>query len=387
MPGGRFAMLSKKRGRHLARQAGANNAAGLDLFVGLMSGTSLDGVDAALLATDGERVLRRGVAVTIAYDADLRARLRQVLGGRGDVLAVGRAITLVHAEAVEALLGRAGIAPGAVRAVGFHGQTIVHRPEDGITWQIGDPALLAERVGVDVVADFRRADMAAGGQGAPLVPLYHAALARDLERPLGVLNLGGVANVTWLGADGRILAFDTGPGGALLDDWVARVTGAPYDADGALARAGTADEARIAAVLARPYFDRPPPKSLDRDAFGDPAAGLDLADGAATLTRLTARAVAVGRRHLPEHPRRWLVTGGGRRNPSLMAALADELGVAVEPVESAGWDGDALEAEAFGYLAARSLRGLPLSLPSTTGCRRPTSGGALYRAPASSPAS
>ncbi|MEX2648936.1 MAG: anhydro-N-acetylmuramic acid kinase [Alphaproteobacteria bacterium] len=352
-----------------------------------MSGTSLDGVDAALLATDGERAVRHGLAVTIAYDADLRGRLRQVLGGRGDVLAVGRAITLVHAEAVEALLGRAGVAPGAIRAIGFHGQTILHRPEDGITWQIGDPALLAERTRIDIVANFRRADMAAGGQGAPLAPLYHAALALDLERPAAVLNLGGVANVTWLGADGRILAFDTGPGGALLDDWVLRLTGAPYDADGALARAGTIDEARIAAVLAEPFFDRPPPKSLDRDAFGSPAAGLDLADGAATLTRLTARAVAIGRRHLPELPGRWLVTGGGRRNPSLMAALAGELGVAVEPVESAGWDGDALEAEAFAYLAARSLRGLPLSLPSTTGCRRPTPGGALYRAPASSPAS
>ncbi|MGH6719095.1 MAG: anhydro-N-acetylmuramic acid kinase, partial [Alphaproteobacteria bacterium] len=258
-----------------------------------MSGTSLDGVDAALIATDGERVERRGPALTRPYDADLRARLRAALGGTGDVMALARDLTLVHAEAVAALLAKAGLGHDRVRLIGFHGQTIAHRPAEGITWQIGDPALLAARTGIDVVADFRRADVAAGGQGAPLAPYYHRALARGLERPLAVLNVGGVANLTWIGPDDAVLAFDTGPGGALIDDWVARHTGAAYDADGALALVGRVHDDRIDAVLARPYFAAPPPKSLDRNAFGDPAAGLDAADGAATLTALTARAVAL----------------------------------------------------------------------------------------------
>jgi anhydro-N-acetylmuramic acid kinase len=380
---------SSKRGRDVAQGPGRNNAGagGFGLYIGMMSGTSLDGVDAALLETDGVVVRRTGVAVTMPYGPDFRSRLRQVLGGKGDVPGVARDLTLAHVDAVEALLKRAGSHAGAIRAIGFHGQTIVHRPDEGITWQIGDPALLALRAGIDVVADFRRADLAAGGQGAPLVPLYHAALAEGLERPLAVLNIGGVANVTWLGADGSILAFDTGPGGAMIDDWVLRLTGARFDADGALALKGHADEARIEAVLAHPYFDRKPPKSLDRDAFGDPATGLGVADGAATLTRLTARAAGAALRHLPAKPHRWLVTGGGRKNHFLMKNLIGFLSVQVEVVETVGWDGDVMEAEAFAFLAARSIAGLPLTLPSTTGCWRPTTGGAFYRAPVSSSAS
>lgn len=354
------------------------------LAMGLMSGTSLDGVDAALVETDGTRVARTGHALTLPYASDLRARLRAAMAGDGDVMAAARDLTLVHADAVEALLREAGVGRAAVRVVGFHGQTLAHDPDRGLTWQIGDPALLAERIGIDVIADFRRADMAAGGQGAPLVPVYHRALAAGLERPVAILNIGGVANVTWIGPGDALVAFDTGPGGALLDDWVLRHAGRPFDADGGLARTGVADEARIAAVLAHPYFDRPPPKSLDRDAFGTPAEGLGAADGAATLTALTARAVAAAVRHLPEPPRRWLVTGGGRRNGALMAALARVLQAPVAPVEDVGWDGDALEAEAFGFLAARALAGLPLTEPGTTGARRAVTGGALYRSSSSS---
>ncbi len=232
-----------------------------------------------------------------------------------------------------------------------------------------------------MVADFRSADVAAGGEGAPLAPLYHAALAASLPKPIAILNLGGVGNVTWIGEAGEILAFDTGPGNALIDDWVRRHTGAAADVDGALARAGRASAAHVARFLQHPYFTRLPPKSLDRDDFPDALPdGLSLEDGAATLTEMTAAAVATGCRHFPVPAREWLVCGGGRHNPALMAALARRLGMPVRPVEAVGWNGDALEAQAFAYLAVRSAAGLPLSLPSTTGVPRPMPGGRLFRA-------
>ncbi len=353
------------------------------LAIGLMSGTSLDGIDAALLETDGRAALKPGAALTIPYPSALRARLRETLGGRGDVLAVARDLTRAHADAVAALLAKAGVAAAAVGVIGFHGQTIAHRPGEGLTWQIGDGALLAELTGIDVVCDFRSRDVAAGGEGAPLVPLYHAALAAGLDadaRPLAVVNLGGVANLTWVGADGALLAFDTGPGCALLDDWAVRHGVGACDVDGALAARGRVDEARLAALLENPYFDRAPPKSLDRDAFAGAVDGMDAADGAATLTAFTAAALARARAHLPTAPRRWLVTGGGRRNPVLMEALGRALGQPVAPVEAVGWDGDAMEAQAFAYLAVRARAGLALTRPETTGAARPVTGGALHRA-------
>lgn len=354
-------------------------SAGLRRVIGLMSGTSLDGIDAAFLATDGERQIVTGPALTLPYDEAFRARLRAVLGGTGPVAAVERELTLAHAEAVRALNARHDI--GEVDLIGFHGHTILHRPEEGRTWQIGNGALLAELTGIDVVADFRSADVAAGGEGAPLVPLYHAALASGLEPPLAVLNLGGVGNVTWIGGGDAILAFDTGPGNALIDDWAFRHTGRPVDRDGALARAGRVDEAHLAAFLRHPYFDRAPPKSLDRDAFARFApSALSPADGAATLTAMTAAAAARAGEHFPAPVRRWLVCGGGRHNPALMGELGRRLAVPVAAVETVGWDGDALEAQAFAYLAVRSTAGLPLSLPGTTGVRAPMTGGRLFRA-------
>ena len=349
------------------------------LALGLMSGTSLDGVDAALLRTDGRAAVRPDAWLTRDYEPELRARLRETLGGRGDVAAVARDVTRAHAAAVAALLGRAGIAAGAVDVIGFHGHTIAHRPDEGLTWQIGDGALLAELTGIDVVCDFRSRDVAAGGEGAPLASLYHAALASGLERPLAVLNLGGVANVTWLGADGALCAFDTGPGNALLDDWVRRHTGAPFDAEGALARTGAVDSGVLARLLVHPYFERPPPKSLDRDSFAGTVEGLSPADGAATLAAFSATAVGKACAHLPAPPKRWLVTGGGRHNPILMDNLRNVLAVPVEAVEAVRWQGDALEAQAFAYLAVRALKGLAITLPETTGAPRPLAGGALYR--------
>jgi len=351
------------------------------LAVGLMSGTSLDGIDAALLLTDGEAVVEAGTRLTSPYPAGFRERLRGVLGGVGDVPAVERELTDRHAEAVLELLARAGVVPGAVRVVGFHGHTVLHRPREGRTWQIGDGARLAAATGIDVVADFRGDDVAAGGEGAPLAPVYHAALVAGSATPLAVLNLGGVGNVTWIGPDGTLLAFDTGPGNALLDDWALRHTGEPCDRDGRLAAAGRVDGPTLADLLRHPFFAARPPKSLDRLDFDlERVAGLDAADGAATLARFTAAAVAQGMAFCPDRPLRCLVTGGGRHNPTLMAALAAELGMPVDPIEAINADGDALEAQAFAYMAVRSLRGLPLSFPTTTGVPRPLTGGRLFTA-------
>jgi anhydro-N-acetylmuramic acid kinase len=350
--------------------------------LGLMSGTSLDGIDAAIVDTDGEFSVAAGPAMTAPYESPLRERLRRSLGGRGPVKAVERDMTLAHAAVVADLLKAHRLSASSIDVIGFHGHTILHRPSDGITWQIGDGALLAQATGIDVVCDFRSADVAAGGEGAPLVPLYHAALAATLDRPLAVLNVGGVANVTWLGADGDVLAFDTGPGNALLDDWMLAQTGRACDENGATAAAGKVDRAALARLLANPYFGRKPPKSLDRNEFDpSPVASLATADGAATLTAFTADAAARAARHFPAPVKRWIVTGGGRRNPTLLAAIAGSTGARVEPAEQVGWDGDALEAQAFAYLAVRSLRDLPLSLPRTTGVRQPTPGGLLFRKP------
>jgi anhydro-N-acetylmuramic acid kinase len=352
-----------------------------------MSGTSLDGIDVAALASDGLRRVIAGPALTVPYPDAFRERLRGVLGAAGpsgDIAAVEAELTRLHGAAIAEF--RARHPEVAFDLVGFHGHTILHRPAERRTWQIGDGALLARLVGVEIVADFRSADVAAGGEGAPLAPLYHAALAADMAKPVAILNLGGVGNVTWIGdraeADGgEILAFDTGPGNALIDDWVRRHTGRAADIDGALALAGHASAAHVARFLRHPYFARKPPKSIDRDEFqGTVPDDLGLADGAATLTEISAAAVAAATRHFPAPPREWLVCGGGRRNPALMAALARVLLAPVRPVEAVGWDGDALEAQAFAYLALRSVLGLALSLPGTTGVPHPVCGGRLFPA-------
>ncbi len=347
--------------------------------IGLMSGTSLDGVDAAWLETDGESIARTGPAATLHYQDDLRAALRQLLdlapGLAADdprVKDLEHRLTMDHAIAV-GLLGK------AADVVGFHGQTILHAPAQRRTWQIGDGRLLAKICRIPVVYDFRSADVAAGGQGAPLAPLFHAALAAKLEKPLLVVNIGGVANLTYLGPEGDISACDSGPGNGPLDDLAQRHLGQAYDKDGALAASGQVDEVRLNQLLAHPYFALPPPKSLDRLTFSSLIAqateGLSPADAAATLAAFCTAAIA--RVKLPAAPRRVLVCGGGRKNKMLMAGLAARFPVPVEPVEAVGWDGDALEAQCFAYLAVRALRGLPLSLPTTTGVASPLCGGRI----------
>ena len=348
--------------------------------IGLMSGTSLDGVDAALLTTDGTRIEGFGPALSIPYPAGLRDRLRAVLGTNAPVADLERDLTRVHAEAVAELLRRDDLSPAAIDVIGFHGHTVLHRPAERRTWQIGDGTLLARLTGIDVVGDFRSADVTAGGEGAPLTPLFHAALATDLEKPVAFLNIGGVANLTWLGQADEVVAFDTGPGNALLDDWMLAKTGAPFDVDGTTASSGHPDESTLTVLLSAPYFDRIPPKSLDRLDFTPASvAHLGTADGAATLVAFTCRAVARALAHVPEPPRCWLITGGGRKNLAMLAELRASLDARVAPVEEEGWDGDALEAQAFAFLAVRSLLGLPFSLPTTTGVTKPTTGGRLFR--------
>lgn len=354
--------------------------------LGLMSGTSLDGVDAAIIETDGQRVSAYGPALTQAYPDDLRARLRAQLGVREIDPNLSRALTDFHTDIVDQLLKQNSLINSNITIIGFHGQTVDHHPDQGVTVQIGDGARLAAGTGIDVVNQFRLADVAAGGEGAPLAPLYHAALAEPLAKPVAVLNLGGVGNVTWIGSANEedILAFDTGPANAPIDDWIHAQGGRTFDEGGEIAASGRIDDARVGRAMGHDFFSRKPPKSLDRNDFKETAEalvqGCSLADGAANLTAFTVEAVVAAQRHFPAPPRRWLVTGGGRHNRFLMNSLAAKLAAAPAPVESVGWRGDFLEAEAFAFLAVRSLAGLALSLPGTTGVGAPTAGGHLHRA-------
>jgi anhydro-N-acetylmuramic acid kinase len=361
--------------------------------IGLMSGTSMDGVDVALLESDGVRLLSYGPTFFAPYRAEDRALLRAALAQAADLDertarpgSLARAESMVterHAEAVETFLRENGIDAAAVDVIGFHGQTVLHRPERRLTVQIGDGAALARRLGIDVVYDLRAADVAAGGQGAPLVPVYHRALvlASGLAGPVAVLNIGGVANLTLVDGEAEPIACDTGPGNALIDDLMLARSGVPLDRDGAAAAAGRVDKAALAQLLDHPYFDAPPPKSLDRNAFSlAPVERLTTADAAATLTAFTAASITKCFSLLPAPPRLAIVCGGGARNPSLMRALAARLPCDVRGAEEFGWSGEAIEAQAFAFLAARSLNGLPLTFPTTTGAPSPLPGGRLARA-------
>lgn len=354
------------------------------VVIGLMSGTSADGVDAAILRTDGREIVEAGASHFVAYDAGLRADILGLMRGVGDEAAIAKALTDVHITAVKELMAKAGLGTKDVALIGFHGQTIRHAPHEGITVQIGEPARMARALGIPVVADFRTADVKAGGQGAPLVPLYHAALAHALPKPVMVVNIGGVSNATWIGANGEIIGFDIGPGNALIDDWVSKHTGERCDRDGELAARGVVDSTMVAAFLRDPFFLLDAPKSLDRHHFEElvqrllAERNLSVEDGAATLASMTATAIALSFGCVPAAPHQVLITGGGRRNPYLMNLLTSCVNAAVLPVEAVGWDGDMLEAQAFAYLAARSVQGLPLSLPSTTGVKTPCLGGKFY---------
>jgi anhydro-N-acetylmuramic acid kinase len=361
--------------------------------IGLMSGTSLDGVDVALIETDGKRVKSFGPSGYRPYTDTERGLLRQALteaihlpqrdARPGILREAERAVTIAHAEAVAAFTAQNHISREDIDIVGFHGQTVLHRPAQKMTVQIGDATALARAIHIPVMHDFRAADVAAGGQGAPFVPVYHRALAQSLDRegPIVVVNIGGVSNITYIDGADTLIACDTGPGNALLDDFIFRTTGQRFDCEGRMAAQGAVDVAWVARALEHPFFALPPPKSLDRNDF----ASLILrdmapADGAATLTAFTAAAIARIVPQLPKEPRSWIVAGGGARNLTMVRMLREVLHPAtVESADALGWSADAIEAQAFGFLAARGLKGLPLSYPATTGVPIPMTGGVIAR--------
>ncbi|AYO83324.1 anhydro-N-acetylmuramic acid kinase [Methylobacterium brachiatum] len=370
--------------------------------IGLMSGTSLDGVDIALIETDGERVHvvkgqnnflePLGPTGYRGYSDEEKVLLRVATKDAESVLHPGDRpgrlpeaeafVTQAHAEAVERFLAENGLSADAIDVIGFHGQTVIHRPDQRISIQIGDGQALASRLGIPVVSDLRRADIEAGGQGAPLVPVFHKALAEasGFDGPFGILNIGGVANATLIDSKGGVIAFDTGPGNALIDEWMQEREGKNLDDGGRTAARGRPDEPLLAWLLTHPFFFRRPPKSLDRNWFSHKLAGqLSTEDGAATLTAFTARAVARALDHAPEIPTRWIVAGGGARNGELVRLLNYHLRSEITTADAIGWSSAYLEAQAFAYLAVRSLRGLPITFPSTTGVREPTTGGVLAR--------
>ena len=357
--------------------------------IGVMSGTSMDGIDVACLETDGLADIKRGPSSMSSYPATLRDQLIGLIAdperaGNADLSDIADAVTDAHCLAVETFLSGHHIARETIDLIGFHGQTVFHAPEKKITRQLFNGPRAAARLGIDVVCQFRTADVTIGGQGAPLAPLYHQALAEAsaLDMPVMVLNLGGVANVTYLDHD-HVIAFDTGPASAMLDDFLRLRRGQAFDRDGALAASGSIVAPIVAQFLAHDYFSKLPPKSLDRNAFHAwmaLVAPLSDEDGAATLAAFAIESIVAALRHVPHHPKRWLVGGGGRHNAHVMQRLAERLGVPVDPVETVGWKGDTLEAECFSWLAVRSLKGLPLSLPSTTGVPYPMTGGELSRA-------
>ena len=351
--------------------------------LGLMSGTSLDGIDIALLVTNGEAVFKFGPTGTMLYSRNVREKIRSTLGGIGDVAGAEEQVTEAHISAVRDFLNQHNINSTEIDLIGFHGHTILHTPLYGKTWQIGDGNRLAKELLIDVIADFRDADIAGGGEGAPLAPVFHKALAQNLDTPLCILNIGGVANLTWISREAMV-AFDTGPGNALIDDWMLQHTGRTMDVNGTLAATGEIDQTALKELLTDPYFGRPAPKSLDRNHFSENATSVlaktNPADDVATLTAFTAQAVLLGLRNLPQPPLQFLVCGGGRKNKTLMKHLQTELKTPVNSVESVGWCGDAMEAQLFAFLSVRSRYGLPISFPTTTGVTTPTTGGRLFRA-------
>jgi anhydro-N-acetylmuramic acid kinase len=365
--------------------------------IGLMSGTSMDGIDIALVRTDGRSRVERSAALGIPYDAPFRDRLKQALedaklirqrGERPGTLAdIEQELTQRHAEAVQIFLKKNNLQAADIDVIGFHGQTVLHRPDDALTVQLGDGALLARETGIAVVHDMRANDMVHGGQGAPLIPVYHAALAAGLpaelrsRRPVVFVNIGGISNLTFVGMDGNLVAYDSGPGNTLIDQWVEAHAGIPYDQGGMIASEGRVLADLAERYLANPFFAATRRRSLDRNDFSPPTgADASLEDGARTLAHVTAAAILRSARHLPEGPGTYIISGGGRLNRIIMRdltdlALKDE--ATVMSAEEAGLDGDAMEAQAWAYLAVRSLEGLPLTFPGTTGVTEPVTGGVL----------
>jgi len=366
-----LAALNPQPGRAVAKKQ-------VQKAIGLMSGTSGDGADVALIATDGEDAIEFFGGLTLPYDRELRARVLEAAHYDVPLLELARVerdITLHHAEAVAELRRTLPKESEGTELIGFHGHTIRHIASEQICWQISNPWLLAEKTGMRVVSDFRRHDVAAGGQGAPLVGMFHRALFANEPRPTVILNLGGVANITWLGEKDEIVAGDTGPGCGLIDEWIQEMAGQSHDKDGRIAQQGKVNDGLVAAALATPFFSKPLPRSADRFDFDHvDVSGMSVEDGAATLCAVTVRAVVKTVRQMPKQPASVWVTGGGVHHPVIMQMLTESFGN-VHNVRQMGLNPDTLEAECFAWLAVRHTKGLPLTIPQTTGVRAPLCGG------------
>ncbi len=347
------------------------------IAVGMMSGTSCDGVDVAILKTDGESKIEFLGGSTLPYSDDLRMRLQEA--SQHDVpvvelLRLEKEVTEHHVLAARQILSENSSTAKKIHLVGFHGHTVRHLPSEGLTLQIGNPWTLARELDIPIVSDFRRCDMAASGQGAPLVAMFHRALFADEPRPTLVLNLGGVANVTWLGERDEIIAGDTGPGCGLIDEWAQAMADLPHDRDGQLASTGTVHHETVEAAFETPFFARPLPKAADRYDFDHvDVSGLSIEDGAATLCAVTTEAIFRAVKKLPSMPERMWVTGGGVHHPVIMRMLEERFGE-IKNVRERGLNPDTLEAECFAWLAVRHQKQLPLTIPETTGCEKPVSG-------------
>ncbi|MGN7439219.1 MAG: anhydro-N-acetylmuramic acid kinase [Alcanivorax sp.] len=346
--------------------------------IGLMSGTSLDGeIDVALIETDGRNFVRPLRYMAHPYDISVRDKVRACFGKISRDAAVEEAeslVTQLHIDAVKAFGEHADV-------IGFHGQTITHDPDNKFTWQIGDGQALAEATGINVVADLRQADIKAGGQGAPLLPLYHQALLSDHDKPVAVLNLGGVANITYVGSQGDLIAFDCGPANAMMDDLMLTRTGKEFDEGGKVAAKGEVQHHLVKTFLSHPFFKKAPPKSLDRNQWSiDCVRYCENEDAMATLLEMSVCAILNALDYLPQKPTHIYAAGGGRKNKLFVDSIVQHLHIPVTSIDDIGWNGDATEAEGFAYLAVRSILGESVTVPSTTGAPKPMTGGVLYPA-------
>ncbi len=366
--------------------------------IGLMTGTVMDGnVDIAMLKTDGNTIDEFGPYTLASYPPETNQLIHEAMAAaqewnfadtEPDIFAKAeKALSEGQAHAISQFLSKNHISTQTIALIGFHGQTVLHRPPQGgvkgATRQLGNGQILADMLGIPVVYDFRTQDVEAGGQGAPLAAIYHQALLRhanitDKPTQTAILNLGGVGNISWWDGNNTLIAFDTGPANAPINDWINTHNLGEMDRDGLIAARGQAEEARLQKLLQHPYFSENFPKSLDRNSFTQTmASGLSLENGAATLTAFSASAISKGLDLLPERPKRLVACGGGRKNPQLLKEIEARASVKVVQAEELNWRGDAVEAECFAFLAARCNRNLPISFPGTTGVPQPMSGGTL----------
>lgn len=356
--------------------------------IGLESDTAISGVDVALIRTDGVDIFERKAEFSRPYSPTMREAITAVLGEKGQqdlnyLRQVEEQVTQHHIEAVQELLDTQDLSPRQIDVIGFSGHTVLNRPAQKLSVQIGDAQMMLDAFGIPVVNRFYQTDLASGGQGSPIFPAYYEALARTLEKPLVIFSIGGISSLTYIGVNGELIAFDVGPGNVLIDRWMQQRLGAEMDFDGLWAAKGQIDERLLTKLMQHPAIIQNPPKALEREDFLSlltDVEGSSLADGAATLTALTSESlVQACEKFLPEKPSQYIVTGGGAYNPSMVKYLRQHLSAPVKTADEIGWNTMCLDAESFAFLAVRCLFGLPLTYPTTTGVEFPLSGGKIWK--------